>query len=47
MISEEQIEQFRTMYKARFGIEIGKEEAMKHGQKLVTLIGSIYKQIKK
>ena len=43
MLSEEQVEKFRTLYKNRFGKEISREEAYEKGAKLVRLMEIIYK----
>lgn len=46
MLKKQQIEEFRKLYKSRFGVEISKEEAYERGTKLITLIKAIYKPIK-
>ena len=43
MLSQEQIKQFQTLYKNRFGKEISREEAYEQGAKLIRLIELIYK----
>lgn len=43
MLSDEQIIKFQTLYKNRFGKEIGREEAYEKGVKLLRLIELIYK----
>jgi hypothetical protein len=43
MLSNEQIIKFQTLYKNRFGKEIGREEAYEKGIKLIRLIELIYK----
>ena len=43
MLSHEQITQFQTLYKNRFGKEISREEAYKQGAKLIRLVELIYK----
>lgn len=43
MLSDEQITKFQTLYKNRFGKEIGQEEAYEQGVKLVRLVELIYK----
>lgn len=45
MLTDQQIEQFRTLFKNRFGKEISKEEAHERGMKLVTLLKAINKPI--
>jgi hypothetical protein len=47
MLSEEQIEKFRALYKNRFGKEISREDAYERGAKLIQLIELIYKPITK
>lgn len=47
MLSNEQIAKFQTLYKNRFGKEIGKEEALEQGIKLVRLFEIIYKPMTK
>jgi len=46
MLSEKSVEQFRMLYKERFGEEISREEVYKQGMKLLQLIKTIYKPIK-
>ena len=43
MINEQQIKQFQTLYKNRFGEEISEEEALEKGLKLLRLITLVYK----
>lgn len=43
MLSNEQIIKYQTLYKNRFGKEIGREEAYENGAKLIRLVGLIYK----
>lgn len=43
MLSTEQITQFQTLYKNRFGKEISREEALEKGAKLIRLVEIIYK----
>jgi hypothetical protein len=45
MLSDKQVEEFRELYKKRFGEEIDNEEARKLGTNLVTLLRLIYKPI--
>lgn len=47
MLPDEQISQFQTLYKNRFGIEIGREEACEKGAKLIQLVRFVYKPIAK
>jgi len=43
MLSDEQIKKYQTLYKNRFGKEIGREEAYEQGAKLIRLVELIYK----
>ena len=43
MISDEEIQKFQTLWKNRFGKEIGREEAYKKGVELIRLMELIYK----
>ena len=43
MLSDQQVEKFRKLYKNRFGKEISREEAYEKGAKLVRLMEIIYK----
>ena len=43
MLSTEQITQFQTLYKNRFGKEISREEALEKGAKLIRLVEIVYK----
>lgn len=43
MLSDQQIEKFRRLYKNRFNKEISREEAYESGMKIITLIQHIYK----
>ena len=45
MLSDEQITKFQTLYKNRFGKEIGREKACEKGAKLIRLIELIYKSM--
>lgn len=47
MLSTEQITQFQTLYKNRFGKEISREEASEKGAKLIRLVEIIYKPMTK
>jgi hypothetical protein len=38
MLTNEQIKKFQALYKKRFGVEIGEEEAGEKGKKLMRLI---------
>lgn len=42
MLSGEQITKFQTLYRARFGRDISREEAYEQGVKLVRLVELIY-----
>lgn len=46
MLTDKQIEQFRILYKARFGKEITKAEAYERGIKLIALLKAVYEPIK-
>ena len=43
MLSDEQITKYQTLYKNRYGKEIGREEAYERGAKLIRLVELIYK----
>jgi len=43
MLSDEDIEKFREIYKSRFGKEITKEEAYAKGVSLLRLVELVYK----
>lgn len=43
MLSTEQITQFQTLYKNRFGKTISREEVLEKGAKLIRLVEIIYK----
>jgi len=43
MLSIEQVIEFQTLYKNRFGKEISQEEAYEKGVKLIRLVELIYK----
>ena len=43
MLSTEQITQFQTLYKNRFGKTISREEALEKGAKLIRLVEIVYK----
>jgi urease accessory protein UreF len=43
MLSDEQIEKYRALYKNRFGKEISREEAYEQGIKLIRLVKAVYK----
>jgi hypothetical protein len=42
MLTDKQIEQFRILFKKRFGKEISREEAYERGMKLITLMKAVY-----
>lgn len=42
MLSDEQIESFRVLYKNRYGKEISREEAYEQGTKLLRLVELVY-----
>ena len=43
MLSDEQVTKFQALYKKQFGKEIGKQEALEKGSKLVRMMQLIYK----
>jgi hypothetical protein len=45
MLSDEQISNFRVLYKNRFGKDISREEALEKGVKLLRLVQLVYKPI--
>ena len=47
MLTDEQIEKFRALYKKRFGKEISKEDALTQGAKLVRLVSLIHEPMTK
>lgn len=47
MLSDEQVTSFQALYKKQFGREIGKEEALEKGAKLVRMMQLIYKPMTK
>jgi len=42
MLSDDQIKQFQSLYKNRFGKKISREEALEQGSKLLRLVELIY-----
>lgn len=42
MLSNDQITKFQTLYKNRFGRDIGREEAYEQGVKLMRLVELVY-----
>lgn len=42
VLDDEQITKFQTLYKSRFGKEVGREEAYEKGIKLMRLVELIY-----
>jgi len=47
MLTDEQIEKYRAIYKKHYGKEISKAEALEQGTKLINLIEAVYKPITK
>lgn len=43
MLSDEQITQFQSLYKSRFGKEINRKDAYEKGAQLVRLMALIYR----
>lgn len=46
-LSKEQLEQFKQLYKERFGEELSDKEALDQATNLVNLIKATYKPIRK
>jgi len=42
-LSDEQIAEFQRLYKARYGVDISRDEAIERGTKLIELIRWVYK----
>ena len=42
LLSDEQVAEYQTLYKNRFGREISREEAYEQGAKLIRLVKLIY-----
>jgi hypothetical protein len=47
MLTDEQIEKYRELYKKHFGKEISKSDALEQGTKLINLIETVYKPMTK
>ena len=47
MLSEEMVEKFRELYRARFGEEISKEEALIQGMALLNMMKIIHRPLPK
>jgi hypothetical protein len=47
MLSEEMVEKFRELYRARFGEDISKEEALAQGTALLNMMKVIYRPLPK
>ncbi len=47
VLSDENIAQFQTIYKNKFGIEISKEDAYEKGVKILRLMSLVYKPMTK
>jgi len=47
MLNDNDIAEFQRIYKAEFGKEISREEALEQGIKLLTLMKAIYKPMTK
>ena len=45
-LSKEAIEEFRKIYKKKFGKDISYQEALEKGNKLLALVRAVYKPIK-
>lgn len=46
-LTSEQVEQFRSLYRKRFGRDISKESAYEQGVKLLQLLGAVYQPVTK
>jgi len=47
MLSEKMVEKFRELYRARFGEDISKEEALAQGTALLNMMKTIYRPLPK
>ncbi len=47
MISKERLDEFKKIYKKQFGKEIKDEDAREQAEKLLRLVGIVYKPITK
>ncbi len=47
MISKEALEEYKAIYKAKFGEDISDQEALDQAIKLLTLVDIVYRPIKK
>ena len=47
MISQDQLEEFKAIYKKQFGTELSDQEALEKATKLLRLVEIIYKPITK
>lgn len=45
MLTEEQVSKYQELYKKRYGIEIGRDEALEEGAKLVRVMQLVYRHI--
>jgi hypothetical protein len=43
MLTDEQVKKFQTLYTARFGKSLSRDEAVMKGERLVRLIKAVYK----
>ena len=41
-ISDQKLEEFRTLYMAEFGVDLGREEALEAGITIVRLVKAVY-----
>jgi len=47
MISQEELEKFKAIYKKRFGIDLPDQDALEKATKLFTLVKAVYKPMTK
>lgn len=47
MLADIDIQEFKRLYKNKYGIELSDDEAYEQGIKIIELVKSIYKPIKK
>lgn len=47
MLSTEQLQQFKCLYKNRFGEDLSQENALEHSTKLLTIVKLVYQPISK
>jgi hypothetical protein len=47
MISKEELEKFKAIYRKKFGKDISDEEALRQAVSLITLVKAVYKPIER